>query len=72
MKIMSANRIAPDGMPRFLASHLGLFYLPMTHKKDARLIWVKKIIGASVDHYANMPIAQKYSPDVDLERFMHE
>ena len=41
MKIMSANRIAPDGTPRFAASHLGLFCLPMSHKKDARLIWVK-------------------------------
>ena len=30
MKIMSANRIAPDGTPRF-ASHLGLFCLPMSH-----------------------------------------
>ena len=37
MKNMSANRIAPDGTPRF---HLGLFCLPMSHKKDARLIWV--------------------------------
>ena len=43
MKIMSANRIAPDGTPRFAASHLGLFCLPMSHKKEieeARLIWV--------------------------------
>ena len=38
---MSANRIAPDGTPRFAASHLGLFCLPMSHKKDDRLIWVK-------------------------------
>ena len=38
MKIGSANRIAPDGTPRFAASHLGLFCLPMSHKKDARLI----------------------------------
>ena len=37
MTIMSANRIAPDGTPRFAASHLGLFCLPMSHKKDARL-----------------------------------
>ena len=29
MKIMYANRIAPDGTPRFAASHLGLFCLPM-------------------------------------------
>ena len=41
MKIMSANRIAPDGTPRFAASHLGLFCLPMSHKKGARFIWVK-------------------------------
>ena len=40
-KIISANRIAPDGTPRFAASHLGLLYLPISHKKDARLIWVK-------------------------------
>ena len=37
MKFMKANRIAPDGKPRFAASHLGLFCLPMSHKKDARL-----------------------------------
>ena len=38
MHIMSANRIAPDGTPRFAASHLGLFCLPMSHKKDAMFI----------------------------------
>ena len=31
-------------MPHFAASHLGLFYLPMSHKKDARLIWVKTFL----------------------------
>ena len=41
MKIMSANRIAPDGTPRLAATHLGLFGLPMSHRKDARIIWVK-------------------------------
>ena len=40
MKIMSANRIVPDGTPHYAASHLGLFCLPMSHKKDARLRWV--------------------------------
>ena len=29
--------------PRFAASHMGLFCLPMPHKKDDRLIWVKTI-----------------------------
>ena len=41
LKIMSANRIAPDGTPRFAALHLGLFCLPMFRKKGAKLIWVK-------------------------------
>ena len=40
MNFTLANRIAPDGTPRFAASHLGLFCLPMSHKKDARFIWV--------------------------------
>ena len=37
MKIIKADRIAPDGTPRFAVSHLGLFCLPMSHKKDAIL-----------------------------------
>ena len=37
MKILLANRIAPDGTPRSAASHLGPFCLPMSHKRDARL-----------------------------------
>ena len=38
MKKTNKNKIAPDGTPRFAASHLGLFCLPMSYKKDARLI----------------------------------
>ena len=30
----------PDQMPRYAASDLGLQCVPMSHKKDARLIWV--------------------------------
>ena len=41
MKIKILNRIAPDGTPRFAASHQGLFCLPISHKKDDRRIWVK-------------------------------
>ena len=37
MKFLQANRIAPDGTPRSAASHLGLFWLPMSHKRDAML-----------------------------------
>ena len=34
----------PDQMPRFAASDLGLYSLPMPHKKDARLIWVNMFL----------------------------
>ena len=52
MKIKIANRIAPDGTPRFAASHLGLFCLPMSHKKDASLIWVDvSVPSVCADYY---------------------
>ena len=38
MNVLSAKRIAPGGTPRFVASHLGLNCLPMSHKKDDDLI----------------------------------
>ena len=41
MKFLCADRIGPDGMPRSAASHLELCCLPMSHKKDTRLIRVK-------------------------------
>ena len=37
MTFSLANIIAPDGTPRSAASHLVLFCLPMSHKRDARL-----------------------------------
>ena len=37
MKFLQANRIAPDVTPCSAASHLGLYCLPMSHKRDARL-----------------------------------
>ena len=39
---MQASRGDPDQTPHSVASDLGLHYLPMSHKKDARHIWVKK------------------------------
>ena len=41
-KLLFANSGEPDQTPRFVASDLVLHYLPMSHKKDARLIWVKR------------------------------
>ena len=40
---MQANSGEPDQTPHSVMSDLGLHYLPMSHKKDARHIWVKKI-----------------------------
>ena len=62
---MKANRIAPDVTPRFAALHLGLFCLPMPHKKDTRLILVKVISKATIchivffHHAASASVAQK-------------
>ena len=56
MKIKIANKIAPDGTPRFAASHLGLFCLPMSHKKDASLIWGKDADqGRSISAFCPKP-----------------
>ena len=37
---MQASSGDPDQTPHFVASDLGLHYLPISHKKDARHIWV--------------------------------
>ena len=39
---MQANSRDPDQTLNSVAFDLGLHCLPMSHKKDARLIWVKK------------------------------
>ena len=38
---MQANSGDPDRTPHSVASDQGLHCLPMSHKKDARHIWVK-------------------------------
>ena len=45
MKIILVDRKALDGTPRFAASHLGLFCKPLSHKKDARLVWVNQTVS---------------------------
>ena len=37
---MQANSGDPDQTPHSVASDRGLHYLPMSHKKDTRHIWV--------------------------------
>ena len=38
---MQTNSGDPDQMPHSVVSGLGLRYLPMSHIKDTRHIWVK-------------------------------
>ena len=52
MKIMAANTIAPDGTPRFVASHLGLFCLPMSHKKFRLFVFV--LLNVPVNSFSVM------------------
>ena len=40
----------PDQMPHTVASDLGMHCLPMSHKKDARLIWVKPKQSSNNNH----------------------
>ena len=40
-KIIQENSGHPDQMAHSVVSDLGLYYLPMSHIKDARHIWVK-------------------------------
>ena len=39
-KLLFANSRETDQTPRYVASDLVLYCLPMSNKKDARLIWV--------------------------------
>ena len=41
--LIEANIRESDQTPRFVASDLVRYYLPMSHKKDARLKWVNKV-----------------------------
>ena len=49
--------MAPDGTPRFAASHLRLFCLHMSHKKDIRVIWVNQDTGIHPHAERSMEIA---------------
>ena len=66
MKLISANRKALDWSLRFAASHLGLFCLPISHKKDARLIWVNMSEDSddSETAYGAWPNENRISPIV--------
>ena len=42
------NSENPDQTPRIAASDLGLHCLPLSNKKDARLIWVKVLTQTNI------------------------
>ena len=44
MKILLANKLTPDGVQHTVASYLGLYCLPVSHKKDARFFFTSQII----------------------------
>ena len=46
-QLLFANSEEPDQTPCFAASDLVLHCLPLSHKKDARLIWVNDIYTSS-------------------------
>ena len=48
---MQANSGDPDQTPRVSASDLDLHCLPLSHKKDARITWVKGMHGAKCTEY---------------------
>ena len=48
IEIIDANSGDPDQTPLFAASDLGLYCLPMSHKKDARLIMVNTVQNHNV------------------------
>ena len=46
-----ANSGDPDQTPRSMTSDLGLQCSPMSHKKDARLIWVNPFKPNGISHF---------------------
>ena len=59
---MLANSEDPDQTPHYYAvSALGLHYLPMSHKKDDRLIWDNHGIY-SQSHIRQFTISYQNSP----------
>ena len=55
-------------MPHYVASGLGLHSLPMSHKMDARLIWVVMFFLSSADEFRHLLIifANSLDPEQGL------
>ena len=64
--ILLANSGNPDQTPRYVASDLDLHCLPLSHKKDARLIWANiftreiRLDNHLSEHvYKSMPLSNR-------------
>ena len=65
MKILLARRIAPDVMPRSTESHLGLYCLPMSHKKLKReQKWSNTVTNIILCKYAHEHLYKTRGPMV--------
>ena len=68
---MQANSGDPDQTLYSVSSDLGLHYLPMSQKKDARHIWVKK-----PNYFAYLNLGSQYIVEIifpgtsDLSKFI--
>ena len=60
-KLLFGNSGEPDQTQHFAASNLFFFCLPMSHEKDARLIWVNKKC-----HSSALKSALKHDFDTEL------
>ena len=70
-----ANSGERDQTPRFVASDLVLLCLPMSHKKDARLIWVKRtncLACTEATHLIHCIMAGKQSKQIKPFRQIHK
>ena len=53
-EFLFANSGEPDQTPHFVASDLVLHCLPMSHKKDARLLWVECMMNVEASQSTSL------------------
>ena len=74
MKILLANRIAPDGTPRSAASHLGLYCLPMPIKRTPVLneLMTSQVLWSIPEDSHHKSIIRTKSSKVLLFKYGHD
>ena len=66
------NNGDPDQTPHYLASDLSVRYLTMSHKKDARLIWVNRYLNENFILFSCMRVSGwiQIRPDISLDMIL--